>query len=193
MTTAPPDYVGMILEDPEKDAKQYGVLGMKWGVRKSRRKGKIHTSNETDPSDGKTKPHIVNKKTGRYTPVSKDHLQTQAVKKHASEFSLAAVSNKDLQAAITRLNLEANYRKAMAANAPPPSPLKAWLKKYATSEGKKFAEGKPTTTEDILSMIKVTNAGFQAAKTGNAPVKKAIGAGVQAHRVAQAAKNKKKK
>lgn len=188
------DLLGRLTQaiSPENFLEHYGVKGMKWGVRKSRR-GKIHTSNETDPTDGKTKPHIVNRKTGRYTPVSKDHLDTVAVKKHAGEFSLAAVSNKDLQTAITRLNLEANYRKAIAANQPPPSPLKQWLKNFANSEGKKFAQGKTTTTEDILSMIKVSNAGFQAATKAGTTSTKAIGAGVQAYRVAQAAKGKKKK
>ena len=69
----------------------YGVLGMKWGVRRNRKAASSSTSN--------TKP-----KTKRIP--SEDHLQAQQLKKK----KLYEMSNKELETLTRRMQLEQNYK-----------------------------------------------------------------------------------
>lgn len=69
----------------------YGVLGMKWGVRRNRKAASLSTSN--------TKP-----KTKRIP--SEDHLQAQQLKKK----KLYEMSNKELETLTRRMQLEQNYK-----------------------------------------------------------------------------------
>lgn len=90
----------------------YGVPGMKWGVRKKR----SSDSGETESVKVKTKPGkgIVSVTGGRNQPVSEDAKKARAAMQLAKASGLDAVPNKDLQAAINRMNLEQNYVKAMS-------------------------------------------------------------------------------
>lgn len=69
----------------------YGVLGMKWGVRRNRKAASSSTSN--------TKP-----KTKRIP--SEDYLQAQQLKKK----KLYEMSNKELETLTRRMQLEQNYK-----------------------------------------------------------------------------------
>ena len=69
----------------------YGILGMKWGVRRNRKAASSSTSN--------TKP-----KTKRIP--SEDHLQAQQLKKK----KLYEMSNKELETLTRRMQLEQNYK-----------------------------------------------------------------------------------
>lgn len=69
-----------------------GVKGMKWGVRKSRSADR---------------------------PVSDDAKAASAVRTTAKTSGTAALSNRDLQTAITRMNLEQQYSRLSANNRSP--------------------------------------------------------------------------
>lgn len=68
----------------------YGIKGMKWGVRRSPAK---LTRTRKSPVD----------------PPSEDHVRTQSTRAKAKRSGRQALSNKELQEAITRLNLEQQY------------------------------------------------------------------------------------
>ena len=69
----------------------YGVLGMKWGVRRNRKSVSSSSSN--------TKPK------GKRVP-SEDYLQAQKIKKK----KLYEMSNKEIETVTRRMQLEQNYK-----------------------------------------------------------------------------------
>lgn len=71
--------------DPEKDAVQYGVPGMKWGKRKARGSSAAPAAR----------------------PKSADHIEARQLNKK----KLSELSNDELQRLTKRLDLEAKYRK----------------------------------------------------------------------------------
>ena len=69
----------------------YGVLGMKWGVRRNRKSASSSASNA---------------KTKRKRVPSEDHLQAQQIKKK----KLYEMSNKEIETVTRRMQLEQNYK-----------------------------------------------------------------------------------
>lgn len=89
------DFIADIFESDE-DLAHWGVLGMKWGVRKDRR-----TSGRSPGKTSATKKRKAPRK------LSTEARQAQAIrKKHPSE-----MSNAELRALTTRLELETKYKK----------------------------------------------------------------------------------
>lgn len=79
----------------------YGVKGMKWGRRKDRSPVDIQTSAEP----GKR----VQAKGGENQPASEDARRAAAAKQKAKASTTDALSNKELQELVTRMNLEQQY------------------------------------------------------------------------------------
>lgn len=77
----------------------YGVKGMKWGVRR----GSQDVTLKTTP--GKK----VQAKGGRGQPVSNDAKEAATSRQKAKASTTDALSNKELQSLVTRMNLEQQY------------------------------------------------------------------------------------
>lgn len=90
----------------------HGTKGMRWGIRKGRSSSPSH-------------------------PVSEDHASAEAHSSKAKEGGVKALSNKELQAIITRKNLEKQHRDLVGG-------------------GKKFEKGH-NKVKKILSALKTLN------------------------------------
>lgn len=90
------------------DAKQYGVKGMHWGVRKDRSGGV--PPGETRVTQ--TKPGgKISTAGGKSVPASEDALRAAKARQVARGSGTHALSNKELQDLVTRLNLEQQYER----------------------------------------------------------------------------------
>jgi hypothetical protein len=84
----------------------YGVKGMKWGVRRDR------SGRDSGPEDVtiKTTPgKKVQTRGGRRQEVSEDAVKTAISKQKAKSSTTDALSTKELQELVTRMNLEQQY------------------------------------------------------------------------------------
>lgn len=95
------------------DARQYGVKGMKWGHRKPEGSGPGPASEVSVT----TKPGKRVKTSGGkgHTP-SEDAVKSAVGRQIAKKSSTDALSNAELQAIVTRMQLEANYQRLNSAN-----------------------------------------------------------------------------
>lgn len=90
----------------------YGVKGMRWGVRRRRgigSEGPTGVTVKVKPGRG-----IVKTSGGHTHPVSDDAVRAAAVRQVAKVSSTHALTNKDLQDAITRMNLEQQFSRLTA-------------------------------------------------------------------------------
>lgn len=84
----------------------YGVKGMQWGVRK-----------KTSDAVSKHKARSAEKKANRSSENSADHERSASAQRKAADGGLKKLSNQELQAAVTRMNLEQQYRN-LSSNTP---------------------------------------------------------------------------
>lgn len=82
----------------------YGVLGMKWGVRRSPAE-LARARGERAPKITKKKTSFFSKKTVKKKPAKKTEKKKESSKKTPGE-----MTNEELQAAVRRLELEKRYR-----------------------------------------------------------------------------------
>lgn len=82
----------------------YGVLGMKWGVRRSPAE-LARARGERAPKNTKKKTSFFSKKTVKKKPAKKPEKKEESSKKTPGE-----MTNEELQAAVRRLELEKRYR-----------------------------------------------------------------------------------
>jgi hypothetical protein len=103
----------------------YGVKGMKWGVRRDK-------STSSGPA-----PVVVTQKPGQRVKTSggerqnahEDAITAATRKQIAKKSSTDALSDKELQALINRMNLEQNYARLTA------SPSKQFVTKFILGQG----------------------------------------------------------
>lgn len=89
--------------------KHYGVKGMKWGVRRKRTPTKVQVA--TRP--GKR----VQTSGGKYQKTSNDAVRAAIIKQKASKSTTDSLSNKQLQEAINRMNLERQFNQLAGEHA----------------------------------------------------------------------------
>ena len=82
----------------------YGVKGMKWGVRKD----SSPSSGPTEVTTRAIKGRVITTGGKGHAP-SDDALKAAVGKQKAKKSGLASLSNKELQAVVTRMNLEQQY------------------------------------------------------------------------------------
>lgn len=103
---------GVVEGGPE--LKQYGVKGMRWGVRKDQ------ATSKGGASSGPTSVVVTQKKPGKYAkatggkayPLSDDARAALELRQKAKASTTDALSNQELQKAITRMNLENQFHNA---------------------------------------------------------------------------------
>lgn len=135
----------------------YGVRGMKWGVRKRRDKA---SSGPPEDVIIKTRPgKRIETAGGRNQPASDDAKKAYAYKQKAKASSVHSLSNQELQALITRMNLEQQYSKVAAADAAQRGKGRKFLEDLLKSEVEAKLKGKPGTVGPIVSMIKAVHKG----------------------------------
>lgn len=111
----------------------FGVKGMKWGVKKAK-----------DSISESRKSRAAAKK----APASSDHDTATAARKKASQGGLSKLSNKELQDAITRMNLESQYKTLQAKNPTPQQAAMNYGKKIALSVAQDMAK---TTMKNVVA------------------------------------------
>jgi hypothetical protein len=91
----------------ENHLQHYGVKGMHWGQRKSADEPSAPTSVEL-----KAKPGGLVKATGgKNHPAHEDALRVAEARQKARKSSTDALSNKELQDLVTRMNMEQQYNR----------------------------------------------------------------------------------
>lgn len=128
----------------------YGILGMKWGVRRQRgRDGTVKSglagkmdrlTNRITPPKGREPVTVqalpgkrVQTKGGRGARPSEDAKRAAAMKQIARSSTVDALSNKQLEAVIKRMQLERTY-----SQLDPPRGAKAWINKFLKQNGKEL-------------------------------------------------------
>lgn len=92
-------------DETEKILAHYGVLGMRWGRRKSEGSSAVEVSTTTAP--GKK----VVAKGGQNSPPSSDAIRVAAAKQKAKVSTTDSLSTKELQELVNRMNLEQQYNR----------------------------------------------------------------------------------
>lgn len=136
----------------------FGVRGMKWGHRKD--KGTSAVSGIEDTSiKVKTSPGKIEVSGGRGRMPHDDAVQAAAYRQIVKASSTHALSNKELQALVNRINLEQNYAKAVAPTTgnSPKNKAAAWVSGKLGKVGNMFI--------DTAANIKVTELVNQAMGT----------------------------
>ena len=137
-------------EMAERILEHYGVPGMKWGVRKSPREAvseaksrvrkelKERTDTETHV---RAKPgQLVRVVGGNKRAPHEDAVKARTSEQVAKRSTLDALSNKDLQHLVQRMNLEKQYRD-MAVKETRKSAVQKWVENLITSDkGDKYYE-----------------------------------------------------
>ena len=172
MTETLDDFLRKAIEGPS--LAHWGVRGMKWGVRRTpeqlQRAAIIRTDGD---SNAEGKRAVLNTRTGRIKPTSKDYDVKKELGARLQEFGPSTLSNQEMQAYMQRLNLEQQYARISA-----PAPTKA-------EKGAKFAKE---------TIKKVGKNEFNSLLKGNkGPVVKLVTGEKGKTKVADIPKKKKKK
>lgn len=92
--------------DQSESLEHYGVKGMKWGVRRT--KAQLQRARVKDEG-GDVRMVIINNKTKKYTNEAPEATRKHELRGRAREFGTGALTNKELQDVVTRMNLEQSY------------------------------------------------------------------------------------
>ena len=93
--------------DQSESLEHYGIKGQKWGVRRT--KAQLQRARVRDVNTDKTRMVIINNKTKKYTDEAPEATRKHELRGRAREFGTGALTNKELQDVVTRMNLEQSY------------------------------------------------------------------------------------
>lgn len=106
----------------EADALQYGVLGMKWGVRRPRGKDGLVVRNKKAKKLPAKKPRVEQRK-AKKLPAKKSRIDSRMAKKlpaqrPAAKSSVELMSDDQLRERLARIDLERRYTEAISSLTP---------------------------------------------------------------------------
>lgn len=137
--------------DKSASLSHWGVKGMKWGQRKSRT---VSTGTVTDPSSGENVRVVTNHKTGDMIRTASEHNHKLAVEAQLHSHGVSTIGNKDLQAYLSRIELEQKYSKLASAQAEArKSKGKKFIEKLIKDEMNAVANGKKGKIQPVLEML----------------------------------------
>jgi hypothetical protein len=133
----------------------FGVRGMKWGHRKDKGNSAVASIEDTK-LNVKASPGRIEVSGGRGRMPHDDAVQAAAYRQIVKASSTHALSNKELQALVTRINLEQNYARAVAPTTgnSPKAKAASWVSNKLGKVGNMFI--------DTAANIKVTELVNQA-------------------------------
>lgn len=111
----------------------YGVKGMRWGVR--RRRGVGSEGPEGVTVNTRKGAGVTATSGGHGRSASEEAIRAAAVRQVAKTSSTSALTNKDLQDAVTRMQLEKSYAKLMLDRAPQKGPARKFIEGMLTQHG----------------------------------------------------------
>lgn len=140
----------------------YGVKGMRWGVRRRRgvgSDGPLGVTVKVKKGSG-----VVETTGGHHHEVSAEAVRAAAVRQVAKTSSTSALTNKDLQDAVSRMQLEKSYSKLMLDRAPQKNAalqfVETMLVQHGQQELQRALRGdKLKTVELVNELMKVGAAG----------------------------------
>lgn len=149
----------------------FGVRGMKWGQRKDKGNSAVAAIEDTSLKV-KASPGKIEVSGGRGRMPHDDAVQAAAYRQIVKASSTHALSNKELQSLVTRINLEQNYARAVAptTGSSPKAKAASWVSNKLGKVGNMFI--------DTAANIKVTELVNQA--MGSEQKKAASNARIQA-------------
>jgi hypothetical protein len=140
-----------ITEDIDATLAHYGIPGMKWGHRK-RRGPTVEVPTGPQPvTIRQNKKGNLETHGGRGHNPSEDAIKAVSLRQKAHASGTHSLSNQELQTLVTRMNLESNYQKALAAGIP--AKQKNLLEKFLEQEKNTLLNGKKTKTQNIVELI----------------------------------------
>lgn len=129
----------------------YGIKGMKWGVRRSR---KELERLRNEPVSVKVKPgERVKTKGGRKSDPSDDAIRAATLRQKARASTVDSLTNAQLRELTQRMNLEAQYADLVKRTAPPKSRSRKLIDQFIDTELKNIATGKPTTSAKLAKVL----------------------------------------
>lgn len=153
MATTRFNYLAAFIEEfDETKFKHYGVRGMRWGVRKRRDTASSAPSEPQPVTITRNSKGALKTSGGAGHKPSEDALTALAVRQKARASGAASLSNKEMETLIKRMNLEANYAKAMAASAPPKGKGRAMLEGIVKGEMDAAFKGKKGPFVNFVGM-----------------------------------------
>lgn len=170
---------------PEQELAHIGVKGMKWGVRKRRDSTSEAAPDHEAVTVVRTSSGKVSTSGGRGHGMSEDAVNAVAIRQKARSSGRDSLSNKEMQAIITRMELEGKYAKVMAANAAPKSKGRQLVEQLLKQEGQAMMKGKPGP---LGSLVKVGMTKYKASQAASAGAAKAANDARRAANAARAAR-----
>jgi hypothetical protein len=157
-----------ITEDIDATLAHYGIPGMKWGRRKSRGPSVEVPTGPQPVVIRQNKKGNLETTGGRGHNPSEDAQKAAALRQKAHASGTHSLSNQELQTLVNRMNLEANYQKALVAGMPPKQ--KSLLEKFLEQEKNTLLNGKKTKTQNVVEMIIKGHKSYAAKQAAKATV-----------------------
>lgn len=134
----------------------FGVKGMRWGVRRSEKisSGPVEPTAKVSRRTGVIDTHKT--RGGEGFDAHNDAKVTARSKQIAKKSGTQALSTKELQDLVSRMNLEQQYSKLAASKE---NPGKKFVQDLVVSEGKSYLKGKPGPAVSLIGAALGTGSG----------------------------------